>query len=251
MPTQHVSPLLAKELKSLRLRDEVEAGTNTVDDDEEHFFQRGREFEAVGDAHHFTAQELKTLESFESLEYLPPNNAVYRAYMSDPKQMRPSQTSRWVAMGLIGLAVGFVGFMLKSIIDRIAEFRKSLLFNVECRGDPAAPALYSCGGVLDVIEVGGEDPAVAAADAIALADAAGDGVPPGGTLVAFFPVFAGVAVAFACAASCVVVFVQPAAASSGIPEVIAYLNGMIMRAAALPAAAAGRRPPLPPAPAAS
>ena len=42
-------------------------------------------------------------------------------------------------------------------------------------------------------------------------------------------VHVGVAVALACASAAAVVLVQPAAASSGIPEVIAFLNGANQR----------------------
>jgi len=206
--------LLAKSRRATFVQDEVENGTHSVTDaDQEGFFKRGRDFEAVGDAHSYTAQEQKVLESFESIEYLPPNNAIYRAYLGDPSAERPTQTSRWVAMGLIGLTVGFVGFLLKSTIDRIGEWRRSLLFDVECRGDPTHPELYSCGYISHVAEAATSD----------------EPTPPGGTMEWLFPTYAGVAVAFACAAASVVVLIEPAAASSGIPEVIAYLNGTHQR----------------------
>jgi chloride channel 7 len=173
----------------------------------ETFFERGRDFEAVGDAHTYTAAEQELLNSFESLEYLPPNNAVYRAYLSDETQKRPSQWSRWCAMGLIGFVVGLVGFVLKSTIDRIGAWRRSLLFDEECRGDPANVTLYACGSLTSAPSADGAH------------------APPGSSVSMVFPVFAGVSVAVACAAACVIVLVQPEAASSGLPEVIAYLNG--------------------------
>ena len=214
MPAPKQEALLAQTRRSVKVQEAVGDGIHAVSDDgHEGFFQRGRDFEAVGDAHSYTEQEKKTLESFESLEYLPPNNAVYRAYLNDPNAHRPSQHTRWVAMGLIGLAVGFVGFMLKSIIDRIGEWRKSILFDVECSGNVSAPWEYDCGGVITSADAGDSE----------------EGPPVGGTLMTLYPVFVGVAVLFACAAASVVVFIQPAAASSGIPEVIAYLNGTHQR----------------------
>ena len=204
---------------SFRLQDEVSAGLNPITDDdagEQHgFFARGRELESVGDAHAYTEHEKRLLAGFESMEYLPANNAIYRNYLGDPLLKKPSATTRWIAMGLIGVSVGFVGFLLKSTIDRIAEWRRSLIFDVECRGDPAAPANYTCGYIAP-------SPAAAAA-------AMGDDAPIGSDLDTLAAVHALVAIAFAAAAAAVVVFIQPQAASSGIPEVIAYLNGTHQR----------------------
>lgn len=205
MPPINRQSLLAK---SNKVQDDVADGKHNVDDANHSFFQRGRDFEAVGDAHTYTAQEQKILASFDSLEYLPPNNKVYRDYLSDPFQERPSQTARWLAMGLIGVSVGIVGFLLKSIIDRISEWRRSLIFDVECTGNPATPSTYACG---------------------ALTTSPTADSPIGGTYGTIYPVWMLIAVAFACAASAMVVLVQPSAASSGIPEVIAYLNGTHQR----------------------
>lgn len=192
---------------AVELQHSIAAGTHKIDDDSTGFFDRGRDFKGVHDAHIYTKQEKSLLSTFESLEYLPPNNRVYREYLSDSTIKRPSQGLRWLAMGLIGLVVGIVGYLLKSIIERIGEWRHSLLFDAECRGNLTSTSTYVCGAI----------------------DEGGDEAPPGGTLNTIFPVNAGVAVALVCMASAVVVVVQPAAASSGIPEVIAYLNGTHQR----------------------
>ena len=182
----------------------------SIDDDSTAgFFARGRDFEAASDAHSYTIQERAVLASFESLEYLPPNNVAYRDYLSNQTQQSPSLWSRWLAMGMIGFSVGAVSFTLKSTIDRLCEFRRSLLFDAECRGDQLRPGEYECGAV-----VNGDSASHARF---------------GATLTTLFPISASISVAFACAAACVVVFIQPAAASSGIPEVIAYLNGTHQR----------------------
>ena len=155
--------------------------------------------------HSYTQKEKELLASYESLEYLPPNNEVYREYLTKSVD-RPSSGARWLAMFLIGCSVGVVGFLLKSIIERISEWRRSLIFDVECRGDKDDPSSYACGA--------------------AYGSAAGSAVRGDGMI---FPVFAGVSICFAMAAAAVVILFQPAAASSGIPEVIAYLNGTHQR----------------------
>ena len=83
----------------------------------------------------YSEAEKVMLASFESLEYLPPNNQIYRDYLSDKSVQHPSATTRWLAMAAIGSSVGFVGFLLKSTIERIGEWRRSLLFDTECRGN--------------------------------------------------------------------------------------------------------------------
>ena len=69
-------------------------GTMQVDDDKSSFFQKGRDVESVATAHSYTPQEQKVLQSFESIEYLPPNNAVYRAYV---KAEMNNVTQAWSA----------------------------------------------------------------------------------------------------------------------------------------------------------
>ena len=66
----------------------------------------------------YTEAEKRTLQSFESIEYMPPNNQAYRDYIKSHKSA--SRALRWVAMGFIGFSVGMVGFWNKTLIDYIA-----------------------------------------------------------------------------------------------------------------------------------
>lgn len=88
--------------------------------------QEAERFESVGTAHSYTKQELELLSSFESIEYLPPNNQVYREYLSSSRP--PSVRLRWIAMGLIGFSVGAVGFWNKLLIEFIGSWRVDVLF---------------------------------------------------------------------------------------------------------------------------
>jgi hypothetical protein len=42
------------------------------------FFKRGREYESVFTNHRYTAEELRVLGSYETLNYLPPDSKVFR-----------------------------------------------------------------------------------------------------------------------------------------------------------------------------
>ena len=90
------------------------------------FFARGRDYESVGDAHKYTQNERRQIESHQSIEYLPPNNAPYREYIA--RAAGSTQRARWLMMGLVGAAVGFVGYMLKSIIAALLSWRYSMIF---------------------------------------------------------------------------------------------------------------------------
>ena len=193
--------------KAAQDQEKVNNGTHQITDDGHHgFFAKGRELESVGTAHSYTQQELDLLGSFESIEYLPPNNAIYRNYLENARP--PSVSMRWAAMGLIGFVTGLVGFANKTLIEYIGGWRRKLLFAIALKGssvpdecleasETLTASNYNCGFVSD-------------------------------TGLAFV-CWTGIAVAFAMAAAAVVVMIQPAAASSGIPEVIAYLNGTNQR----------------------
>ncbi len=91
-------PLVRQRATSVAIEDAAAHGTVEIDDDEAiGFFAKGRDFENVHDAHTYTAKELELLESYESIEYLPPNNQAYRSFLSSDVH-RSSGAARWVAM---------------------------------------------------------------------------------------------------------------------------------------------------------
>jgi chloride channel 7 len=71
--------------------------------------------------HQYTDEERQILNSYQSLEYLPPHSKVYRNWL----QQQPARLDwdRWLMMGLIGFSVGILGFLLHQIIDLISEVK--------------------------------------------------------------------------------------------------------------------------------
>ena len=65
--------------------------------------------------HNYTEEERQVLNSYQSLEYMPPHSKVYRNWL----QQQPARLDwdRWLMMGLIGFSVGLLGFLLHQIID--------------------------------------------------------------------------------------------------------------------------------------
>lgn len=45
-------------------------------------FARGHDVESADDHHHYTREERQKLSNIESIDYLPPNSAVYRAWLA-------------------------------------------------------------------------------------------------------------------------------------------------------------------------
>ena len=50
------------------------------------FFQKGREFESRYVNHKYTDEEKQQLQTFESVDYLPPHSAVYKVSLSQRAQ---------------------------------------------------------------------------------------------------------------------------------------------------------------------
>ena len=126
--------------------------------------------------HQYTEQERQVLNSYQSLEYLPPHSKVYRNWL----QQQPARLDwdRWLMMGLIGFSVGILGFLLHQIIDLISEVKWENTRAFIANGDFTTAWLWTFG---------------------------------------YSSIFLFVS-------ACLVVY-QPAAAGSGIPEIIGFLNG--------------------------
>ena len=126
--------------------------------------------------HQYTTEERQILNSYQSLEYLPPHSKVYRNWL----QQQPARLDwdRWLMMGLIGFAVGILGFLLHQIIDLISEVKWEMTRAFILEGDfPSAWLWTFCYSSVFLI------------------------------------------------VSALLVVYQPAAAGSGIPEIIGFLNG--------------------------
>ncbi|KAK3764217.1 hypothetical protein RRG08_044143 [Elysia crispata] len=94
------------------------------DDEDFSVFAKGRDYEPVFVTHKYTEQEKETLSSYESCDYLPTHSHVYKHWIK--RQMISNiETDRWIMMGLIGFAVGLLGFLLHQLIERISALKWS------------------------------------------------------------------------------------------------------------------------------
>lgn len=150
-------------------------------DDRSGFFARGRDFESRYVNHSYTEQEKEVLASYESVDYLPPHSHVYRNWLR--QQPARLDWDRWVMMGFIGFAIGFIGFLLHQLIDLISDFKWDLAQEMIKEDRIAVAWVFVTGFSLALVIVG----------------------------------------------SSIVVFFRPSAAGSGLPELIGYLNGALVR----------------------
>lgn len=141
------------------------------------------------------AAEMKAHGAFASIEYAPSNNEFYRAAMKKTAQVS-SMLATCVYM-LVGVFVGLIGTGMRLGIETTEAWRFALILD-ECDTNSTLPwnATTACTATLK------------------------KGLGQGGALVFF-----GVAAVLILISGSLVAFVAPAAAASGLPEVIAFLNG--------------------------
>ncbi|KAK9853352.1 hypothetical protein WJX84_009701 [Apatococcus fuscideae] len=84
-------------------------------------FKRNAGLENCGTNHQYTREERDKLNLCESIDYLPPNSAVYRTWLA--RQPHRRKWDRWFMMGSIGVVVGGIGFMLATLIALLSSFK--------------------------------------------------------------------------------------------------------------------------------
>ncbi|KAK9806419.1 hypothetical protein WJX73_004486 [Symbiochloris irregularis] len=83
------------------------------------FIGGGYDVESAAAHHHYTREERQRLNNHESIDYLPPNSAVFRSWLA--RQPHKRQWDRWFMMGSIGVSVGLIGYLLFLCINILAE----------------------------------------------------------------------------------------------------------------------------------
>ena len=151
--------------------------------------KRRKEREAV------QAAAIKSHGAFASIEYTPANTEVYRAFLKKPS--RANSYFPIVVFCLVGTIVGLIGTGMRLGIEAVEEWRFELIFDTCEDADGPFNASTACTATLKTKY----------------------------SLFSAACIFAGVSFALILASGCLVAFVAPAAAASGLPEVIAFLNG--------------------------
>lgn len=166
-----------------------------VDDyEEERYNVRKPIFESTGKEHTFTEDERKRMNRYESLDYWDEHSLVYKEYIRNRKK----RWARWLVFLAIGVGVGIWEVLFGQTLDLISEVKinafeaavKSATPTNSTKGLTRSGAPYS---------------------------AAFAGL---GTLMAWT-----IILSFASTFSCTRF---PAAAGSGVPDVISYLNGVLL-----------------------
>ncbi|XP_014792391.1 PREDICTED: chloride channel protein C-like [Calidris pugnax] len=72
-------------------------------------------------------EEREHLIAHESLDYLPSHSTVYKKWLQEKTYRK--EWDRWLLMGLIGTAVGMLGFLIHQIIDSLVKLKWDLVEN--------------------------------------------------------------------------------------------------------------------------
>ncbi|KAM6410470.1 chloride channel protein C-like isoform 2-T2 [Pluvialis apricaria] len=76
---------------------------------------------------HCKEEEREHLITHESLDYLPSHSKVYKKWLQEKTYRK--EWDRWLLMGLIGTAVGMLGFLIHQIIDSLIKLKWDLVEN--------------------------------------------------------------------------------------------------------------------------
>ena len=89
------------------------------------FCAKGREIENSHTNHVFTEEELEVLVKEESQDYLPANSKIYRDWLRTHNKVNnvDNGLDKWFLMGMIGISVGFLGFLAKSCMSIIVTHK--------------------------------------------------------------------------------------------------------------------------------
>ncbi|KAK2527805.1 chloride channel protein C [Columba livia] len=77
--------------------------------------------------YHCKEEERETPVAHESLDYLPSHSKVYKKWLQEKTHRK--EWDRWLLMGLIGTAVGMLGFLTHQIIDSLIKLKWDLVEN--------------------------------------------------------------------------------------------------------------------------
>eukprot|EP00775_Hariotina_reticulata_P013141 gene13141-13271_t len=197
-----------------------------------------RAVDEYGHNTHFSpADEARLKTSPESTSYLPPNSAVYRKWLAENQANQAAWLS-WLVMAVIGIAVGLTAWSMQMFIDAMLDIKFDFIKKQLAHHQPGAATGWlvnsinnSSGSVLSGIHAINSirwlwqvvQPLTDISESrLAMSWAIIWQVLPAWLFMVAF------SVAAAGLSTLLVVTVAPAAAGSGIPEVMAYLNGCAM-----------------------
>ncbi|EDV27121.1 uncharacterized protein TRIADDRAFT_54756 [Trichoplax adhaerens] len=135
-----------------KLRAYIPAEVEDADEDDEilpddfaelTFFQTGREFESTYTSHSYTKKEQEKLSEYESFDYLSPQSDSYQDWLRTASVQ--VEWDRWLMMGLIGFAVGVVGWLLHQFIDLISETKFSVAGRMIVEGNFGVAWIFTIG----------------------------------------------------------------------------------------------------------
>ncbi|XP_063710282.1 chloride channel protein C-like isoform X2 [Symsagittifera roscoffensis] len=185
--------------------------------DEEQLFARNRDLESTSTNHQYTVQEREILGQFEAVDYLPPHSQAYKKWLSG----QPSRLDwdRWIMMGLIGFLTGLIGFLLHQFIGIITQYKWFIARQLVEHG-PAK--------LIQMIYIDNMKLKLNSSSVANLSENMAATSDLRNIFFAWIWVIC-YGLVFCIMSTSSVVLLRPAASGSGIPELIGYLNGTVVR----------------------
>ena len=138
--------------------------------------------------------------TYEGLDYWEPYNDARRQKIKEMKKTRGGNVAmKWCLFAIIGFIVALISVTMKQSVERVVLFRFSTIHSIL---DPQDESSFDGNGTDHQIQIR----------------------EPNYVTACIFWVFTSALLAFL--SSAVIVFIEPKASGSGLPEVMAYLNGV-------------------------
>eukprot|EP01084_Bolivina_argentea_P233186 392810_1 len=163
------------------------SATHQDDNNKTGFFSWGRELESVGTNHHFTKEEIKKLKKVESVDYFPQNSEVYKYYLSNTEHSKDKNIGTAHKHRLKWILMGFIGFFV-GIIGFLVKSSIELITETKFEF------------IASLIEKQ--------------------------QFLSSYLLYSTISIILVFISSSIVVYIEPNAAASGVPEVMGYLNGV-------------------------
>lgn len=177
-------------------------------------------FEKAHRPHVFTAEERRRMDCYESIDYAEGQSLVHRVSATRQSSTEAKGCLRLLMFVLIGLAVGGWSLLVFQTLDYLAEVKLDAVQGVVRSRNSTYPPFNASRFYMSALLNSGQESGDVGKTAIVLRTLSWSALLHGGVLYTMWGVLMALLSSLCC-------LVMPSAAGSGIPDVMAYLNGVM------------------------
>ena len=225
---------------------ETEDGSSVKNNIYERLPPRNLKGKVKEDEECFATEKIEKMNDFEGLDYWPPKNEA----QEDTPEVASDEhlRAKWLCFAFIGLCLALVSFTMKQSIEGIILAREDLVADIVLHGtvheevdismsQPSvqqpivtSPPVSKETFVANCTTPDNEECTCTPPEpTVTMPATVNHRIVPTINYVKGWAFWAGSSCLLVLIASCIVVFIEPAASSSGLPEVMAYLNGIQLK----------------------